>query len=850
MLRKTERAGGAALRLLPSIRYGTERYPEKVARRLRAVNFTSWLTAVFAFGFAVQQLLDPAPDVWKAGTVDLVLVFAMALVPLLHRFGPIAGALAFCISTYIAIFVICAMAGTGSGMQIQFLAVAAVSVLFFGIERFYIPYALGLLGVALIIALELLVPRDTGLHSPPMLFANFIACVVGTSAILFAVELYALREVARAERAADREYARSESLLANILPASIAARLKKATTSLIADKYDAASVLFADMSAFTARPSDTTPEELVRILNRVFTDFDQLVESYGLETIKTTGNAYMVVSGVPVARPDHTHVLARLALEIREAAANMRDADGRGVAIRIGIASGPVVAGVVGTRKFFYDVWGDAVNVASRMESTGEAGKIQVSPEAYELLKGQFVLEERGPIEVKGKGQMLTWFLVEPSASIQRNERPMHEIDGVEGRTTQHPPRAASQQSLYDAPHNIEKAVRRRRALNVLALMGSVLTGGFALAQFFDPTPGLWKLAVANGVTSLMLATIPFLHHPRPLAAPVIFISTVYAATFCICFLLGTSTGMQFLYLAATALAVLFFGAERVWLAFTFGALAAALAIALEVFAPRDTGLQPAEVVFGGFTVVVVASCLLLLTTVFYASYEAARAEAAAERESARSESLLLNILPASIAARLKRGTESIIADRYSEVSVLLADMAGFTARTSDTAPGDLVLFLNRVFTAFDRLVESHGLEKIKTTGDAYMVVSGVPAPRSDHAAALADLALDMRDVLAGLTDAKGRAVPVRIGIASGAVVAGVVGTRKFFYDVWGDAVNTASRMELTGEAGQIHVAPETRELITGRFELAGRRSIDVTGESPIQAWFLIERIGGDSNAS
>ena len=166
------------------------------------------------------------------------------------------------------------------------------------------------------------------------------------------------------------------------------------------------------MAGFTARASDTDPDDLVAFLNRVFSDFDRLVESHRLEKIKTTGDSYMVVSGVPSPRPDHAQALARLALDMRDAATALRDSDNRRVPIRIGVASGPVVAGVVGTRKFFYDVWGDAVNVASRMESTGEFGKVQVSQDTYERLKDEFVLEERGLIDVKGKGQMLTWFLV------------------------------------------------------------------------------------------------------------------------------------------------------------------------------------------------------------------------------------------------------------------------------------------------------------------------------------------------------------------------------------------------------------------------------------------------------
>jgi adenylate cyclase len=231
-----------------------------------------------------------------------------------------------------------------------------------------------------------------------------------------------------------------------------------------------------------------------------------------------------------------------------------------------------------------------------------------------------------------------------------------------------------------------------------------------------------------------------------------------------------------------------------------------------------------------------------LFGVMYYAFRQVTRAEALAEREHQRSETLLVNILPARVAERLKDRAGEEIADAYPEASVLFADMAGFTARASDTPPADLVRFLNGVFTRIDALVEKHGLEKIKTSGDAYMVVSGVPQPRADHAEALAALAIEMRDALAGLVDPKGRPVPMRIGIASGPVVAGVVGTRKFFYDVWGDAVNTAARMEQTGEAGKIQVAPETQTRLKERFVLEERGTIEVRGKGPMRTWFLVGR--------
>jgi adenylate cyclase len=221
-----------------------------------------------------------------------------------------------------------------------------------------------------------------------------------------------MREITRAETAMEREYQRSESLLANILPASVAARLKDPTRSVIADKYDDASILFADIAGYTKRASSMPPSELVQFLDRLYTEFDRLVDKHGLEKIKTSGDSYMVVSGVPQPRADHMEALARFALEMADTVGKLKDPDGQPVPLRIGIGAGPVVAGVVGARKFFYDVWGDAVNVASRMESTDTEGRIQVPQAIYDRLKGDFVFEERGDVDIKGKGLMHTWYLV------------------------------------------------------------------------------------------------------------------------------------------------------------------------------------------------------------------------------------------------------------------------------------------------------------------------------------------------------------------------------------------------------------------------------------------------------
>ncbi len=400
------------MRFWPSLSFGTDGYPEKIARRLRAVNLTAWSGAGVAAGFAVNLALhDWGRLKWLAGANALgALVWAAT--PLLHRFGSLAATVAFAVSVYASNFVITAMLGLNSGVQLYYIPAAALAVLFLGVERLALSVLFVLAAAALMLAAYFLLPADTGLLERPMLEVNLVVSIVATLGILFAIVAYAVREIARAEAKAEYEFQRSESLLANILPPAIAERLKSGKDRVIADSYDEASILFADMTGFTARSSQAPPVQMVEFLNRVFTGFDRLVEQYGLEKIKTTGDGYMVVSGVPRPRADHAEALANFALEMQKFAGGIRDAAGQGVSIRIGLAIGPVVAGVVGTRKFFYDVWGDAVNTASRMESTGEPGKVQVTAQTHALLGHGFVFEERGVIEVRGKGAMRTWFLI------------------------------------------------------------------------------------------------------------------------------------------------------------------------------------------------------------------------------------------------------------------------------------------------------------------------------------------------------------------------------------------------------------------------------------------------------
>jgi class 3 adenylate cyclase len=234
--------------------------------------------------------------------------------------------------------------------------------------------------------------------------------IVGGTIVFALLALFAQqREEALAALRSEQD--KAENLLLNILPKSIAEKLK-ADTATIADQFDAASILFADVVDFTPFSESLTAAEVVGVLDHLFSHFDELAEHYGLEKIKTIGDAYMVAAGVPTPRSDHARAMALMALDMRQAMRSSEDIGRLGLDLRIGINSGPVVAGVIGRKRFLYDLWGDAVNTASRMESHGTPGQIQVTRTTYELLKGEFVLEPRGTVTVKGKGEMETWYLV------------------------------------------------------------------------------------------------------------------------------------------------------------------------------------------------------------------------------------------------------------------------------------------------------------------------------------------------------------------------------------------------------------------------------------------------------
>jgi len=290
-----------------------------------------------------------------------------------------------------------------------FTAPLAAALWLDGLTTGIVLVALGL-GIGTTLIAETLWPL-----SVPALPAGILRLLVLLNVVSFGPVVvlgirYAAQNRLQLARDLEREVRRSDALLLNVLPAAIAERLKT-RPGRIAERFDPVTVLFADVVGFTPLASRMEPEQLVELLDDVFTRFDALAERLGLEKIKTIGDAYLVVGGLPAPRSDHAQAVADMALGMLRALVDVRERSGLALDLRIGMHTGPVVAGVIGTHKFAYDLWGDAVNIAARMESHGAAGSIQVSADTAVLLQREFILEERGGVELKGRGAVSTWWL-------------------------------------------------------------------------------------------------------------------------------------------------------------------------------------------------------------------------------------------------------------------------------------------------------------------------------------------------------------------------------------------------------------------------------------------------------
>jgi len=298
----------------------------------------------------------------------------------------------------------------GSGGVVIWSLLAPIGAFLIGGRRGAVPWLGAYLG--LVVADALLDPMlPEGNNLPTGVVLTFFVLNIGAvSAISFGMLYHFVGENQRVLGLLQLEKDKSERLLLNVLPQDVAEVLRDGEETL-AEQYESVSVMFADVVGFTPFAAGVEPRRMVALLNEVFSEFDALALRFGVEKIHTMGDGYLAVAGAPRRRPDHAQAVARMALEMLRWLEEQRERMPAELQFRIGINTGPVVAGVIGTSKFQYDVWGDAVNLASRMESHGVPGRIQVAPATEELLRHEFELTHRGPIEVKGKGVVETWFL-------------------------------------------------------------------------------------------------------------------------------------------------------------------------------------------------------------------------------------------------------------------------------------------------------------------------------------------------------------------------------------------------------------------------------------------------------
>ncbi|HEX3475837.1 MAG TPA: adenylate/guanylate cyclase domain-containing protein [Kofleriaceae bacterium] len=390
------------------------RAPEMLPSEARYVvlsNIIAMLGVAFTLGFA-PILVFSGSLVFPA----LQVAYALGYLPVLwlnHRGHHTAAATYLVLSSHLLAISQVLVAGTELDVHLFFMLHTMLPFLVFAPRHDKLMFTLSALAgidLVLVVALGHRLPHLGPVIPPERLRLIRPILLGGLFATLAACAHYARRATLIAEAALDRAHQRSEELLLNILPPSIARRLKL-SGGTIADGFADVSVLFADIVGFTRMASQRPPEHIVGLLNDLFCKFDDVAGRLGLEKIKTIGDCYMVAGGLPEPRADHAEAVAEMALAMLDIVAELAARTGDALTVRIGIHSGPVIAGVIGKRKFIYDLWGDTVNVASRMESHGLPGAIQISEAAARQLDGKYRLRPRGVIEIKGKGAMETWLL-------------------------------------------------------------------------------------------------------------------------------------------------------------------------------------------------------------------------------------------------------------------------------------------------------------------------------------------------------------------------------------------------------------------------------------------------------
>jgi adenylate cyclase len=394
------------------LRAGTAPYGRADRQGLIVANVTGYLASFSSLVYALIYALHDPMNLRPVVLGNIVSALCTAATPFFHRFGPSAAALWLACVIFSTIFYFIAFLGRDSGIQLNYIGAAAGALAILGLARLWLAIAITLLALGCHLAAWYLFPAKAAINIEEDWFLDqlYANSAVSVMAIVFLIVFYAFRLARLAE-------AETEALLRNMMPGMIVDRLRDDPKTTIAENFDVATVLFADIKGFTQLAHALGPARTVALLDDLFSRIDRAALDLGLEKIKTIGDAYMAAGGLPTPNKTHALDVVKAAMEIRDfIAQGKKHKLGKGqpyFEIRIGIHTGPVVAGIVGVKKFAYDIWGDTVNTASRMESSGAPGRVNISRTTYELIKDEpgLAFTPRGQVEAKGKGEMEMWFV-------------------------------------------------------------------------------------------------------------------------------------------------------------------------------------------------------------------------------------------------------------------------------------------------------------------------------------------------------------------------------------------------------------------------------------------------------
>lgn len=404
--------------LARALSWGVVTQDPQVARRQRLTNAAAYATVANAGSHLVSNALHDLSGMMVIHIYNALMVLAALLVPRLHRRGPNTGAMALLALITFGNTFVALMMGRDSSLHVYFTFMPAGIMLLVGVEnrRVWLPFVAAA-AVALLATLSLFPAEGFVLRGDTVIRRSLASHAMINAMLVNGVLIfYALTVLRRAEADLQTALGRSDSLLSILMPKPIAERLKGAPQQPIADRLDDVTILFADLVGFTAAAHDLPPEDVVAWLDGLVRDWDEACEAEGIEKIKTIGDSYMAASGIGERRGDAAVRMGRFALAMIARLEGHPPLGGRRLALRVGIHRGTATAGVIGRSRMGYDLWGDAVNTASRMESTGTAGRIHVS-DAFRQTAGEaFLFEERGLVDAKGIGPVKTWFLIGAAA--------------------------------------------------------------------------------------------------------------------------------------------------------------------------------------------------------------------------------------------------------------------------------------------------------------------------------------------------------------------------------------------------------------------------------------------------